>query len=172
MCLIGFINQTATGIPPSASATSGPASKPYLAPLAVLAVLALLLGFLAWYVRRQRQKTRERTAEFAKQMDENAVGKKLSALEFEERLESKKRMGLKDLWLKNRARAARPRSLGSSRSTRSSWTSSDRDAVPMQHLSQTASDDGFGQGGGNTVRIGNRVLHLLGQSAPRATSEA
>lgn len=115
ICLSGFLDTSAdctSNTPPSPSSATqfkARSSSTTLAPLAALAVLPLL-ALLAWYIRRQRRETRKRTAEFADQLDKHEVNKRLDVLAADEELERKKRRGLKDLWLKNKARVALPRS--------------------------------------------------------------
>lgn len=154
ICLSGFIDKPAnstSATPPSPSAAAqfkSQTSGPTLAPLAALAILPLLI-LLAWYIRRQRRKTRERTAEFASQLDNREVGKRLDVLAAEEELESKKRRGLKDLWLKHKARVARPRSLeegvlGHDGST-PRQAPGKPESVRMQDFSKRSSFDEIGQ---------------------------
>lgn len=157
MCLSGFIDHTAecttSTTPPTPSAalqSKSQSSDASLAPLAALAVLPLLV-LLAWYIRRQRRQTRERTAEFAHQLDNHAVGKRLDALAVEEELQGNKRRGLRDLWLKDKAREAQPRSHGTGQSRRETSTTAGTthswpESVHMQDFSKRASyDEEIGQ---------------------------
>lgn len=164
MCLSGFIDRgtdctTSTNQPPPSTASQSKSQNagPSLAPLAVLAALPLLL-FLVWYIRRQRRETRERTAEFASQLDNREVGKRLDALAAEEELEGRKRRGLRELWLKNKARVARPRSRDIEQSScdRSAPTQTPTrsESVRMQDFSKRCSYEDIGQDPGPTPPTG------------------
>lgn len=150
MCLSGFINDTPENKPASRS----------LAPLAALAIVPVLLVLaLVWHIRRQRREIRERTAEFAAQLDEQAVGKRLAALAVQEEQEDTKRRGLKDLWLKNKARAARPTSQESvdlERNVPMPKTKKQPEAVQLRDFMPTGTSDDIGQDPGPTAPPANK----------------
>lgn len=157
ICLSGFLDTrvagedcTSTSPPPPSSAAQFEAQSTgvSLAPLAVLAVFPLF-ALLTWYICRQRRETRKRTAEFANQLDNHEVDKRLHALAADEELEGKNRRGLKALWLQNKVRVA------NSRSQEKVQTGRDRPSYPqaaakpesvhMQDFSKRSSFDDIGQ---------------------------
>lgn len=103
VCLSAFLP------PKEKSTASGSKRKPLIwliglgAPLVVLALLAIL------YVRRERRRTRAATAEFARQIDETGIRKRLARLFGYPQEEDEERPRLRELVLGPRASPARGR---------------------------------------------------------------